>query len=164
MTTEAQSTSVLTHVTVEAPLERAFRVFVEQFDKIKPREHNLLAVDVAETVLEPRAGGRIYDRGVDGSECRWATVIAYDPPHRFAFSWNITTEWKLETDPEKTSEVEITFTEDGPDRTRVALEHRHIERHGDGWEGMSSALGSGWPTGLERFAGYLSGSGPGTAA
>src|SRR5436190_12151559 len=53
-----------------APVERAFQVFTEDFDRIKPRDHNLLEVDIAESVFEPRAGGRVYDRGVDGSECQ----------------------------------------------------------------------------------------------
>lgn len=162
--TQTADTAVRCEIVVEAPIERAFHAFTHEMVDWWDPTHHILEGELADMIVEPRVGGHIFDRGVDGSECRWATVIAYDPPHRFAFSWNITTEWKLETDPEKTSEVEITFTEDGPDRTRVALEHRHIERHGDGWEGMSSALGSGWPTGLERFAGYLSGSGPGTAA
>jgi uncharacterized protein YndB with AHSA1/START domain len=82
MTTQAQATSVRTEIAVDAPIERAFRVFVDDFDRIKPREHNMLAVDIAETVFEPRAGGHIYDRGVDGSECRWARVLAYEPPDR----------------------------------------------------------------------------------
>jgi hypothetical protein len=69
MSTQAQAASVRTQIVVEAPIERAFRVFTEDFDKVKPREHNMLGVDIAETVFDPRAGGRIYDRGVDGSEC-----------------------------------------------------------------------------------------------
>ena len=158
MTTPAESTSVRHEVVVAAPIERAFAVFTEEFDRIKPRDHNMLRVDIAETVFERRVGGHIFDRGVDGSECRWATILAYDPPHRFAFSWNIGLDWKLETNQDRTSEVEITFTEDGPDRTRVQLEHRNIERHGDGWEKMGEAVGSpgGWPAGLERFSAYLS--------
>ena len=67
MTTEAQATSITTQIVVEAPQDRAFSVFVERFDDIKPREHNMLSVDVEETVLEPRVGGDIYDRGADGS-------------------------------------------------------------------------------------------------
>ncbi len=101
-------------------------------------------------VFEPRVGGQIYDRGSDGSECRWATVRAYEPPHRLVFSWNITLEWQLETDPAKVSEVEVRFTPQGPERTLVELEHRHFERHGEGWEAMRAAVGSGWS--LSRFA------------
>ena len=82
MATPAEATSVRNQVVVNTPVERAFAVFTEQMDRIKPREHNMLAVDIAETVFEPRAGGHIYDRGVDGSECRWARVLAYEPPYR----------------------------------------------------------------------------------
>lgn len=71
MSTKTEGTSVRLQVVVAAPRERAFRVFTEQFDRIKPREHNLLAVPIAETVFEPCVGGHVYDRGVDGSECRW---------------------------------------------------------------------------------------------
>ena len=82
MSTHAQTsaTSVRKEIVVEAPIERAFRVFTEDFDRIKPREHNMLAVEIAETVFEPHVGGRIYDRGVDGSEYHWARVLAFDPP------------------------------------------------------------------------------------
>ena len=92
-------------IVVEAPIERAFKVFTEDFGSFKPREHNLLAVPIAETVFEPRAGGNVYDRGVDGSECRWARVLAYEPPNRVLLSWDISPRWQIETDPDKTSEM-----------------------------------------------------------
>src|ERR671922_2225033 len=119
MTTKAQEASVRTQIVVEAPIERAFKVFTEDFGSFKPREHNLLRVPIAETVFEPRVGGHVYDRGVDGSECRWARVLAYEPPHRLVFSWDITAKWQLESDLEKTSEVEVRFVAEGPNRTRV---------------------------------------------
>jgi uncharacterized protein YndB with AHSA1/START domain len=154
MTTPAQQASVRTQVVVAAPMERAFRVFTEEFDRIKPREHNLLQVPIAETVLEPRVGGHIYDRGSDGSACRWARVLAYEPPHRIVFTWDISPRWQLETDPDRTSEVEVRFIAETPERTRVELEHRHLERHGAGWESERDALAGagGWPLYLGRFA------------
>ena len=157
MSTQAQATSVRSEIVVDAPIERAFAVFTEQFDRIKPREHNMLGVDIAETVFEPRVGGSIYDRGVDGSECRWARVLAYEPPERVVFSWDIGPTWQIETDPGRTSEVEVRFVVESPERTRVELEHRHIDRHGDGWEGVRGGVDSpgGWPLYLERFAGLL---------
>ena len=157
MTTQAQETSVRTSIVVEAPIERAFRVFTEDFDRIKPREHNMLGVDIAETVFEPREGGRIYDRGVDGSECQWARVLAYERPNRVVFSWDISPQWQLETDLEKTSEVEVRFVPEAPERTRVELEHRNLERHGEGWEGVRDGVGGegGWPLYLQRFAELL---------
>jgi uncharacterized protein YndB with AHSA1/START domain len=110
-------------------------------------------------VFEPRVGGHIFDRGTDGSECRWATILAYEPPHRLVFSWNIGLDWKLESDPERASEVEVRFTADGPERTLVELEHRNLDRHGDGWEAMRDAVGSpgGWPGGLELLATHIAG-------
>jgi uncharacterized protein YndB with AHSA1/START domain len=159
MTTQAHEATVQKQVVVEAPIERAFSVFTEEFDSIKPRDHNLLAVEIAETVFEPREGGRIYDRGVDGSECHWARVLAYEPPNRVVFSWDINPQWQIESNLEKTSEVEVRFIAETPERTRVELEHRNLDRHGDGWESERDGVGSegGWPLYLERFAGLLKG-------
>ena len=144
-------------IVVEAPLERAFSVFTEEFDSIKPREHNMLAVEIAESVFEPRQGGRIYDRGVDGSECQWARVLAYEPPNRVVISWDISPRWQIESDLEKTSEVEVRFISETPERTRVELEHRNLDRHGEGWESARDGVGgeAGWPLYLQRFAELL---------
>jgi len=159
MTTQAEATSVRSEIVVEAPVERAFAVFTEQFDRIKPREHNMLGVDIAETVFEPRVGGNIYDRGVDGSECRWARVLAYEPPDRVVFSWDIGPAWQVETDPDRASEVEVRFVAESSERTRVELEHRHIDRHGDGWEGLREGVAAdqGWPLYLQRYGDLLTG-------
>src|SRR5829696_1175687 len=107
MSNAPSATTVQTSVVVEAPIEKAFRVFTEDFGRFKPAEHNMLGVEIAETVFEPRVGGHLYDRAVDGSECRWARILAYDPPTRVVFSWDISPQWRVETDPELTSEVEI---------------------------------------------------------
>jgi uncharacterized protein YndB with AHSA1/START domain len=159
MSTRAAETSVRTSIVVQTPIERAFRVFTEDLDRIKPREHNMLGVDIAETVFETHAGGRIFDRGVDGSECQWARVLAYEPPHRVLFSWDISPYWQIEPDRERTSEVEVRFLAEAPDRTRVELEHRHLDRHGDGWEGLREGVGGGdgWPLYLQRFADLIGG-------
>lgn len=141
-------------IVVNTGVERAFRLFVDQFDAIKPREHNLLAVPIAETVFEPRVGGHIYDVGVDGSRCEWSRVLAYDPPTRVVFSWDIGPTWQLETDLATTSEVEVRFIAESADRTRVELEHRHLERHGTGWRAVADGIGgdAGWPLYLSRYA------------
>jgi uncharacterized protein YndB with AHSA1/START domain len=154
MTTQAHETSTRTQIVVDAPIERAFRVFTEDFGSFKPPEHNLLGVEIAEIVFEPRVGGRVYDRGVDGSECSWARVLAYEPPNRVAFSWDLNPQWQVETDLDKTSEVEVRFISETPERTRVELEHRNIDRHGEGWESVRDAVDSegGWPLYLERYA------------
>jgi uncharacterized protein YndB with AHSA1/START domain len=157
MSTQTQDTSVRTQVIVDVPIERAFAVFTEDFDSIKPREHNMLSVDIAETVFEAREGGRIYDRGVDGSECQWARVLTCEPPDRLVFSWDISPQWQIETDHGKTSEVEVRFISETPERTRVELEHRNLDRHGDGWESERDGVGGegGWPLYLQRFAELL---------
>src|SRR3984893_365862 len=152
--TQAEAAVVRNRVVVDAPIERAFAVFTERFGDFKPPEHNLLGVPIAETVFEPRVGGNIYDRGIDGSECRWARVLAFEPPHRVLLSWDISPRWQIETDPDKTSEWEVRFIAETPDRTRLELEHRHLERHGEGWEGEREGVegDQGWPLYLRRFA------------
>jgi uncharacterized protein YndB with AHSA1/START domain len=157
VTTPTDATSIRHQVVVEAPIERAFSTFTDEFGSFKPPEHNLLASDIAETVFEPHAGGHIYDRGVDGSECRWGRVLAYEPPDRVVFSWDISPRWQLETDPGNASEVEVRFIAESPDRTRVELEHRHLDRHGAGWEAVREAVDSdgGWPLYLSRYADLL---------
>lgn len=144
-------------VVVNAPIERAFAVFTGRFGDFKPREHNLLAVPIAETVLEPRVGGDLYDRGVDGSVCRWGRILVYEPPHRVTFTWDIGPTWQLEADPAKASEVEVRFTAESGGRTRVELEHRHLDRHGPGWESVAQGVDgdAGWPLYLARYASLL---------
>ena len=155
--TQKAATTATSSIVVKAPIERAFRVFTEDFGAFKPPEHNLLGVEIAETVFEPRVGGYVYDRGVDGSECRWARVLAYEPPHRVVISWDISPHWQLETDRDKTSEVEVRFLAETPLLTRVQLEHRNLDRHGAGWEGLREGVQGeqGWPLYLERFAGLF---------
>jgi uncharacterized protein YndB with AHSA1/START domain len=153
MSTPASATSIRHEVVVEAPIERAFSVFTEGFGSFKPPEHNMLAVEIAETVFEPREGGDVFDRGVDGSVCRWARVLAYEPPNRVVISWDISPQWQIETDAERSSEVEVRFVPETPERTRVELEHRALDRHGDGWEAVREGVDNegGWPTYLRRF-------------
>ena len=154
MTTKTADTSVRTSIVVEAPIDRAFSVFTEDIGSWWTPTHHILQSELKEMVFEPRVGGQVYDRGVDGSECCWARVLAFDPPNRFVISWDISLQWQIETDPAKSSEVEVRFISESAGQTRVELEHRHIDRHGEGWEQMRDAVGSpdGWEVGLRRFA------------
>ncbi|MDF2117675.1 SRPBCC family protein [Roseiarcaceae bacterium H3SJ34-1] len=154
MNTRVTPAPVKHSIVVDAPIARAFKVFTEDFGSFKPRDHNLLRVDIAETVFEPRVGGHVYDRGVDGSECRFARVLAFEPPHRVLLSWDISPQWQIETDPAKTSEWEVRFIAESEARTRVELEHRKLERHGDGWESVRGGVDGdkGWPLYLRNFA------------
>jgi uncharacterized protein YndB with AHSA1/START domain len=155
--TQVAATVVRRKIVVDAPIERAFTVFTERFGDFKPPEHNLLGAQIVETVFEPRVGGHIYDRAVDGSECHWARVLAYDPPERVVFSWDISPQWQIETNPDNTSEVEVRFVAETRQRTRVVLEHRNIDRHGPGWESVGEGVGgdAGWPLYLDRYAALL---------
>ena len=155
--TESASPVVSTRIVVDAPIQRAFDLFTGRFGDFKPPEHNMLGVEIAGSVLEPRVGGHIYDRGIDGSECRWATVLAYEPPERVVFSWDIDPQWQIVADPENASEVEVRFVAESSERTRVEIEHRKLDRHGPGWEALGGAVGSdgGWPLYLQRYASLI---------
>jgi len=152
--TETSDTVVRRQVVVDAPLERAFEIFTERFGEIKPREHNLMSSPVESTVFEPFVGGNIYDSAADGSECRWARVLIYEPPNRVVFSWDIGPTWQLESDPDRTSEVEVRWYAESSTRTRVELEHRNLDRHGPGWPAVRGSVddAQGWPLYLERYA------------
>jgi uncharacterized protein YndB with AHSA1/START domain len=154
--TEAPATSVVVETDVDAPVEQAFRVFTDGIGTWWNPDHHLLDAPLVSMTFEPRVGGSIVDRYADGRECRWARVLAYDPPSRVVFSWDITTSWEIETDPEKASEIEVTFVADGPQRTRVTLTHRNLDRHGADWQSMRAAVGRGWS--LDRYAAVASGS------
>ena len=154
-------TSVQHEVVVPVPVAEAFSAFTERIGEFKPPEHNLLGATIVRTELEPRVGGHIVDRAADGSECRWARVLAFEPPSRLVFSWDISPRWTIEADPDRTSEVEVRFEQEGAGSTRVRLTHRHLDRHGTGWESVRDGVDGqdGWPLYLSRYAGLL-----GTAA
>ncbi len=154
MTSRATDTAVRSSVVVSAPQADAFSVFTEGIGSWWPPEHHILQGELAEMVFEPHVGGAVYDRATDGTECRWGRVLAYDPPHRFVITWNINLQWQLESDPAKVSEIEVTFSPESDTSTRVELTHRHLDRHGPGWEQMHEAVGSpdGWQHGLALFA------------
>jgi uncharacterized protein YndB with AHSA1/START domain len=159
MNTQTAGTSVETSIVVDAPIERAFSVFTNDIGSWWPPTHHVLQGELAEMVFEPREGGAVYDRAVDGTRCQWARVLAYEPPTRVVISWDISLQWQIESDPSRASEVEVRFIAEDERRTRVELEHRHLDRHGDGWEQMRDAVGSpdGWGIGLRRFAAQAAG-------
>ncbi|HET9896463.1 MAG TPA: SRPBCC family protein [Streptosporangiaceae bacterium] len=154
---QIEAVAVRRQIVVEAPIERAFEVFTDRFGDFKPPEHNLLGAPIAETVFEPRVGGGIIDRATDGSECRWARILVFEPPRRVVFSWDISPQWTIETDPARTSEVEVRFSAESPATTRVELEHRHIDRHGPGWEAVKGGIEGpeGWPLYLDRYTALM---------
>lgn len=139
-------------VSVNATPERAFEVFTARFDKWWPRSHSIGEAPLKEAVIEPREGGRWFGRLENGTEAAWGDVLAWEPPRRLLLAWRIGADWKY--DPGLLTEVEVTFTPEVGGATRVDLEHRHLERMGEGAEGARAAFDSdgGWNGLLKAFA------------
>lgn len=142
-----------TTVTVGVDVERAFRVFTESFGTWWPADYRIGQADLADAILEPREGGRWYERGTDGSECDWGRVLTWEPPHRLVLTWQINGKWQYDPDPAHASEIEVRFVANGAEQTTVELRHHHLDRLVDG-EAVPGVLGGdmGWATVLKRFA------------
>jgi uncharacterized protein YndB with AHSA1/START domain len=140
-------------VTVGVPVDHAFRVFTDSLHTWWPPQYHIGRADMARPVLEPREGGRWYEQGVDGSQTDWGRVLAWEPPHRLVLTWQINGQWQYDPDPDHASQIEVRFSADGPEQTKVELEHRLLERLVDGKairDGLQS--GGGWSAMLELFA------------
>jgi uncharacterized protein YndB with AHSA1/START domain len=147
-------TSIRKSIVVNAPVAHAFKVFTERFDSWWPHTHHIGKVEPFTAILDPREGGRWFERGADGSECDWGKVLVYSPPNRVAVSWHLDATYAYDPDPSKASRVEVTFHDEGNGRTRVELVHSQLDRHGAGWEKLREGVGSagGWPGILDKFA------------
>ena len=144
--------SVKKQIIVNVTQERAFAVFTAGIDRWWPREHHIGKSPLERAVLEERAGGRWYALCEDGSECEVGKVLRWEPPRRLVLAWQITADWQY--DPAFVTEVEVTFTPEGPQRTRVDLEHRDLERYGDKAGAFRKAIDSagGWDKIVAEFA------------
>ncbi len=152
MSTDTKELTVRRTVLVAASQARAFTVFTEGMTGWWPPSHHIGKAELARVVIEPRAGGRWYECGVDGSECEWGHVLVWEPNARIAFSWHLDGEWKYQPDLATASEVEIRFVPKGPKETSVELTHRYIERH-RGAVSVFEQVGSpeGWNGLLELY-------------
>ena len=146
-------------IRVEAPIERAFSVFVEQMETWWPATHHIGSTPFEAIFVEPRVGGRWYERNVEGAQCNWGTVLQWDPPHAVSFSWHLgpghdSPDWKFDPDMSHSSEVEFRFIAEGPNTTLVELEHSKLERHGEGYQQLHAVFdGPGaWQGILAAFA------------
>lgn len=154
---------VVREVVVAAPIDTCFRTFVDGFGTWWPSEHHIGEHrTIISFQIEPKVGGRCYDVDTDGGENHWGTVLAIEPPTRFVFAWHIQGDWSIDRDPERQSEVEVSFAVIDPERTAVRLEHRHLERHGGGAAGVHQGIDSpgGWSITLARFADVTEGRSP----
>lgn len=160
MSSSAVSLTVHKSVTVNAPRDRAFRVFTDQMTTWWPlANYHIGAANPAEALLEPKEGGRWFERGDDGSECDWGRVLVWDPPERVVLAWQITPDWTFDADPANQTEVEIRFIAEDARTTRVDLEHRGLERYGDRAEEMRGIFNSegGWSGLLAAYAAATTG-------
>jgi uncharacterized protein YndB with AHSA1/START domain len=139
-------------VQVGAPPDRAFAFFTERMGRWWPRAHTLLGAPQEDVVIEPRRGGRWYERGVDGSEYDWGRVLAWEPPERIVLAWQLDADWRY--DPDLITEVEVRFVALGTDATRVELEHRLLENYGARAAEARERLDSpdAWRGTLDRYA------------
>jgi len=145
-------------VTVNATVERAFSVFTGSFAAWWPDAHHINPNGYEAAFIEPRVGGRWYERAPDGTECDWGTVLAWEPPHRVVLTWQLNGEFEYDPDPDHASEVEIRFTSEGPSRTRVDLVHGKLER-AVGAAALAAGIGGegGWNGLLRRYAELIDG-------
>jgi uncharacterized protein YndB with AHSA1/START domain len=126
-----------------------------------PATHHIAKTPFAEIVVEPRVGGRWFERDSDGGECDWGKVLVFDPPKRLIVSWHLQADWHYDPDVARASEVVFEFIAEGPEATRLEFEHRHLERHGEGWEQLRAGVDSpgGWTGILTAYEKSLAGEG-----
>jgi uncharacterized protein YndB with AHSA1/START domain len=140
-------------IRVEVPIEKAFHVFVERMADWWPASHHIAVEPFNEIVVERHEGGRWFERDSNGTECEWGRVLVWEPPRRLIFSWNLQPDFKYSPDQTRASELELQFVEEGPATTRLEFEHRHLERHGEGYEKLRASVDSpgGWTMILDKF-------------
>ena len=136
-------------ITVKAPQTRAFEVFTARFGAWWPRSHHIASAEMADGIIEPRIGGRWYEKGVDGSECDWGKVLLWEPPSRLVLSWHLNS--KFQVDDAVESEVDVRFIAAGGETTRVELEHRIAAADAEGIRAAVDAP-NGWTTLLGLYA------------
>jgi len=143
---------VLHSVEVKASRARAFELFTSRMGEWWPKGKTLAPTPHADILIEPRAGGRWYERDADGNEIQWGRVLAWEPPGRVLLGWQLNAQWRY--DPDFLTEVELTFAPLADGGTRVTLEHRNLERYGAEAEDYAGKLRSGWPTFVGHFVRY----------
>lgn len=149
----APTAAVKRTLQVNVPIERAFQVFTEKMGSWWPASHHVGGTPFKDILMDPRAGGRWYEINEKGEECIWGSVLVWEPPKKVVLSWHLQPDWSFSADMARASEVALEFVAEGPEKTRVEFEHRHLERHGAGWETMREQVGSegGWPMILNQY-------------
>jgi len=140
-------------VPVHCDQVRAFQLFTLGMGTWWPlgRRH-FSEVPAVTVILEPGMGGRWFERGDDGSESPWGTVLVWEPPRRVVLNWRVGPDWRY--DPGLRSEVEVTFIPEGLDSCEVQLEHRSLEQVGQQAARLQATFDAedGWTELLQRFS------------
>ena len=142
-------------VTVPLSQEQAFELFVEEFGSWWPLEsHHIGEHPARQVIIEPREGGRWYERDESGAECEWGRVLIVERPARILLAWHLSPRWEFDPDPERATEIEVTFEAQGEGSTIVALEHRGFEVLAEAGPELRKAVAgeAGWPMLLGRYA------------
>jgi uncharacterized protein YndB with AHSA1/START domain len=154
MNLDARATAtVRKELVVEVDQRRAFEVFTADFAQWWPLvSHHIGAVTPDVAIIEPFVNGRWFERAMDGSECDWGRVVVWDPPRHLVLTWCINSRWLF--DATLTTEVDVMFTPEGDRRTRIVLEHRHLDRYGTDADKMRGIFDSegGWTGILQSYA------------
>jgi Activator of Hsp90 ATPase homolog 1-like protein len=155
MTPETARTEAVVKRTMHlnVPIEFAFRILTQEMGTWWPATHHIGKTPFKEIVIEPRVGGRWFERNTSGAECEWGKVLVWEPPKQVVVSWHLQPNWQADPDMARASEVSFEFFAESPEVTRLEFEHRHLERHGEGWEKMRADVDSpgGWTTVLAGF-------------
>ncbi|HJR11191.1 MAG TPA: SRPBCC family protein [Rhodanobacteraceae bacterium] len=139
-------------IVVEAPRGHAFDVFTRGLDTWWFRDHSIGKEPMQEAVMEPRQGGRVFERGIHGTECDWGRVLVWEPPERVVIAWQLGGDWQFNPEVAYASEYEARFIAETPTRTRVEFEHRNFERHGESGRKIRDMVDKGWGKLLDAYA------------
>jgi uncharacterized protein YndB with AHSA1/START domain len=150
--TEQATAGVQRSVTVPLPPDRAFQLFVDDFDRWWPSDGTHSLTDAEAFFMEPREGGRWGEQDRDGNYHPWGRVLAVDRPHQILLAWQLTPKFDYDADPARQTEVEVTFEPQPDGATKVTLEHRGFEVWGEPGAEMRGSVETGWGALLELYA------------
>jgi uncharacterized protein YndB with AHSA1/START domain len=139
-------------VEVKASPARAFALFTADFGKWRPAMMTIGANPALTVQFEPKPGGMVFEQAQDGAVTQWGRVLAWNPPSRLLFTWQISSQWTY--DPDLLTEVEVRFEAAGEGRTKVTLVHSKLEAYGADADKHSEGLRNGWPGILASFGAY----------
>jgi hypothetical protein len=125
--------------------EHAFEVWTTRVSSWWPKGHSASGNPETRVVLEPREGGRIFERTPDGTEIDWGQITLWSPPRRLGYVWHIGRDRSDATD------VELTFVDLGDGTTRLDIVHAGWQRLGAEGPVWREANTNGWSALIPSF-------------